>query len=411
MRKKTVVYVLRFTFYEFAIHVINKVLDGERQDKEYGEKMAHAYTPGLKVTTGTTIRKERRLPLNGEILVQQGEFVKAETVVAKAELPGNVQLVNVANNLSITPQDIHGYMLKRQGEHIAKDEIIASTRGIFGLFKSQSRAPTDGVIESISKITGQVTIREKPIPVEINAYVDGKVVEILSAEGVVVETHATFIQGIFGVGGEVIGELAIAVQGPDDILTADLIDQKFSDKIIVGGSKVTIDALQKAVSSGLKGVIVGGIDDSDVRDFLGYELGVAITGSERLGITLIITEGFGRIRMANQTFELLKRRAGLKTSINGATQIRAGVVRPEIVIPLEKPTSVEAIDDKISYMDIGTSIRIIREPYFGKLGRVTDLPVELQSLETEAKVRVLEVELENGQKVILPRANVEIIEV
>ncbi|MBM3238499.1 hypothetical protein FJZ31_19570 [Candidatus Poribacteria bacterium] len=373
--------------------------------------MAHAYTPGLKVTTGTTIRKERRLPLNGEILVQLGEHVKAETVVAKAELPGNVQLVNVANHLSITPQDIHSYMLKQQGEHIAKDEIIASTKGIFGLFKSQSRAPTDGIIESISEITGQIAIREKPIPVEINAYVDGKVVEILSAEGVVVETYATFIQGIFGIGGEVIGELTIAVQGPDDILTANLIDQKFSDKIIVGGSKVTSDALKKAVSSGLKGIIVGGIDDSDVRDFLGYELGVAITGSERLGITLIITEGFGRIRMANQTFELLKQRAGLKTSINGATQIRAGVVRPEIVIPLEKPTSVEAIDEKISYMDIGTSVRIIREPYFGKLGWVTDLPVELQSLETEAKVRVLEVELEDGQKVILPRANVEIIEV
>jgi len=301
-------------------------------------------------------------------------------------------------------------MLKQQGEQVAKDEIIASTKGIFGLFKSQSRAPTDGVIESISEITGQITIREKPIPVEINAYVDGKVVEILPAEGVVVETYASFIQGIFGVGGEVIGELAIAVDSPDDILTADLIDQKFSDKIIVGGSKVTSDALQKAVSLGVKGVIVGGIDDSDVRDFLGYELGVAITGSERLGITLIITEGFGQIWMANQTFELLKERAGMKTSINGATQIRAGVVRPEIVIPLEKPTSVEAIDEESTYIDIGTSIRVIREPYFGKLGQVTDLPVELQSLETEAKVRVLEVELEAGQKVILPRANVEIIE-
>ncbi len=374
-------------------------------------KMAHAYTPGLKVTAGTILRKERRLPLNGEILVQQGALVKAETVVAKAELPGNVQLVNVANNLSITPQDIHSYMMKQQGEPVTKDETIASTKGIFGLFKSQSRAPVDGVIESISEITGQLTIREKPIPVEINAYVDGRVVEILPAEGVVVETYASFIQGIFGVGGEVIGELAIAIDSPDDILTADLINQEFSDKIIVGGSKVTSDALQKAVSLGVKGVIVGGIDDSDVRDFLGYELGVAITGSERLGITLIITEGFGQIRMANQTFELLKERSGMKTSINGATQIRAGVVRPEIVIPLEKPTSVEAVDEESTYIDIGTFVRVIREPYFGKLGQVTDLPVELQSLETEAKVRVLEVELEGDQKVILPRANVEIIEV
>ena len=48
---------------------------------------------------------------------------------------------------------------------------------------------------------------------------------------------------------------------------------------------------------------------------------------------------------------------------------------------------------------------------FGRLGRVAALPVELQEIETEAKVRVLEVELEDGDKVVLPRANVEIIEV
>ena len=69
------------------------------------------------------------------------------------------------------------------------------------------------------------------------------------------------------------------------------------------------------------------------RNFFGYDLGVAITGSEEIGITLVITEGFGKIPMAQRTFELLKSRTGAKTSINGATQIRAGVVRPEIIIP------------------------------------------------------------------------------
>ena len=30
--------------------------------------MAHAYTPGLKVLDNTTVEKERRLPLKGEVL-------------------------------------------------------------------------------------------------------------------------------------------------------------------------------------------------------------------------------------------------------------------------------------------------------------------------------------------------------
>ena len=59
---------------------------------------------------------------------------------------------------------------------------------------------------------------------------------------------------------------------------------------------------------------------------------------------------------------------------------------------------------------IGSLVRIIREPNFGMIGKVTSLPVELRNIETESKVRVLEVEIENGKKVFLPRANVEIIE-
>jgi hypothetical protein len=61
-------------------------------------------------------------------------------------------------------------------------------------------------------------------------------------------------------------------------------------------------------------------------------------------------------------------------------------------------------------LEIGTPVRIIREPHFGTIGKVVALPVELAKIETEAKVRVLEVELDNKQKVTLPRANVEIIE-
>ena len=376
--------------------------------------MAHAYTPGLKVTEGMTIQKERRLPLQGEVLVEAGATVQAEDVVAKADLPGNVQLLNVANLLSVPAEEVTEYMLKPVGEAITKDEIIATTKGLFGLFKSQARSPIDGTIEAVSDVTGQVILREPPIPVEVKAYTDGTVTEIVPNEGVTVETYGTYIQGIFGVGGETVGNLTVAVSSSSDELAAEHILPEHRDNILVGGSLITIDAIQKAIQQGVKGIIAGGIDDADLRELLGYELGVAITGSEEVGITLVITEGFGGIVMAEQTFALLKAREGMKTSINGATQIRAGVVRPEILIPLApetSETSSEAEDGAAEgILEIGSSVRIIREPYFGKLGHVTELPVELQNLETEAQVRVLRVELEDGQQTTLPRANVEAIE-
>ena len=376
--------------------------------------MAHAYTPGLKVTEGMTIQKERRLPLEGEVLVETGARVEAEDVIAKADLPGNVQLLNVANLLSVPPEEVAEYMLKSVGEAVSEDEIIATTKGFFGLFKSQARSPIDGTIEAVSDVTGQVILREPPIPVEVKAYTNGTITETVPNEGVTVETYGTYIQGIFGVGGETVGNLVVISQSSGDELTAEQILSEHRDNILVGGSLVTTDAIQKAIQQGVKGIIAGGIDDADLRKLLGYELGVAITGSEEIGITLVITEGFGEIAMAEQTFTLLKAREGMKTSINGATQIRAGVVRPEIVIPLVSnaaETGKEGQDGSIeSILEVGSSVRIIREPHFGKLGRVTELPVELQNLETEAQVRVLRVELSDGEQMTLPRANVEAIE-
>jgi len=374
--------------------------------------VAHAYTPGLRVAERTMLRKERRLPLPGEVLVTEGDAVSADQVVAKTDLPGNVQPINVANLLSIEPADIKEFMLKKEGDEIEKVEPLARSGGLFGLFKNTYKSPVAGTVESVSQVTGQVLIREAPIPVEVKAYIDGMVTEVFPKEGVAVETTASFIQGIFGLGGEAYGELAMASSGPDEVLTESEINEGFRGKVLVGGSLIELPALRKAIKLRAKGVVVGGFSDQDVKEILGYDLGVAITGHEELGTTLVITEGFGKIRMAQRTFQLLKNLEGKKASINGATQIRAGVIRPEVVIPLEETTVKKETEKKKESegMVIGSQIRIIRQPYFGILATVTDLPAALQKLPTEAKVRVAEVELENGEKVILPRANVELIE-
>ncbi len=372
--------------------------------------MAHAYTPGLKVAKATIVRKERRLPLPGTVLKKVGDKVKAEDVVARTELPGNVVPINVAGLLSVPPEDVPLLMLKKVGDPVKKGEIIAQSKGFFGLFKSSVTAPVDGTIENISKVTGQVILREPPLPVEVKAYIDGEVVEVIENEGVIVQTKASFIQGIFGIGEERIGHIHVIAETPDDILDADMITEEHKGKILVGGSFVTAAAIKKAVSVGAVAIVVGGIDDANLRDFLGYDIGVAITGNEGKGITLVITEGFGKLRMAHRTFELLKELEGKKASVNGATQIRAGVIRPEVIVPdetLEIKTEEESLSEGLVP---GSLVRIIREPYFGQIGKVIELPPELQEIETEAKVRVLKVELEGGKQVIVPRANVEIIE-
>lgn len=372
--------------------------------------MAHAYTPGLKVVPLALIRKKRVLPIPGKVLVEPGKEVDALDVVAQAELPGKVYSVNIANRLGIEPSELKNYMLKKEGDNVKKEEIVAETRTFIKFLRSQVESPINGSVDSISDITGQVLFREPPKILPLKAYIKGKVVKIEENFGVQIETEGTFIQGIFGIGGETNGEIRIAVETPNDELLVENIKDTDKGKVIVGGKHAGLEAIKKAIKIGVHAIVVGGIHDKDLRQILGYDIGVAVTGSEQIGITLIVTEGFGQIKMADYTFKLLKNREGEKASVSGATQIRAGVMRPEIIICGKPKMDVKRKDEARSWMEIGDKIRIIREPYFGLIGKVSKLPPEPTIIPTESHVRVLEVELETGEKVVVPRANVEILE-
>jgi hypothetical protein len=373
--------------------------------------VAHSYTPGLRVTDHAVLRRERRLPLKGHVLVAAGDAVQADSVVARTELPGNVQTVNLAAKLSIDPAKVPESLVKPIGSAVAAGELIASGRSLFGLVRQKALAPTAGTIESVSPITGQLILREPPIPVEVNAFVQGRVLEVLPSEGVIVETEGAFIQGIFGVGGETHGVIAMATSSPGEELKPEHLSASHRGAIVVGGSRVSYAALLRARELGAAAVVVAGFDDQDLRQLLGRDLGVAITGSEDLGITLVLTEGFGPIPMAERTWRLLASRAGQAASVSGATQIRAGVMRPEIIVPVEGPVASREGDAAHTGVEIGSLLRVIREPHFGRIGTVVALPAELAELESGSKARVMEVEFaDDRSRAVVPRANVERIE-
>lgn len=375
--------------------------------------MATAYTPGLQVTERTRYRARRVLPIEGDVLASVGQRVSSQDVVARTELPGDAVPVNLANQLSLAPADVPGCMLMQEGDRVEPGDVLARTPGIFGLFKGEYAARTAGIIESVSRVTGQVILRGASLPVEVRAYVTGEVVEVLPRQGVVVAADVTFVQGIFGIGGEAFGPLRMACERHDQEFGPDRVTAAMRGAILVGGARMTGETVARAIEVGAAAIISGGIDDADLKDVLGYDLGVAITGTEQIGLTVIITEGFGEIAMAERTFDLLCSRSGAEAAVNGATQIRAGVMRPEIVIPVTDADADQLAPSVAAAgggeLNTGASVRIIRDPYFGRIGTVAALPAEPQVLGSGSKARVLNVACASGETLTVPRANVEII--
>lgn len=290
---------------------------------------------GLQLFEDTVVRKERRLPTEGEVLVKPGDKVEPGTVVARGVVENpDVRELMIYASLGVNPDMVKNYMLKTTGDDVNKDEVIAIYRSFFGMSTKVARSPIDGRIESLSSVTGRAIIRGHPIQMEVKAHLPGEVVDVIEGEGAVVETRAAVLQGAFGLGGEATGELVFAVDSADVPLTSEEIKAELQGKVVVGGSVATVNALRAAAKNGVSALIVGGVDQKDLTEFLGYEIGVGVTGDEDFGFTLIITEGFGVNPMDQTRFSLLKRHEGRLACVDGTTQIRSRIQRPEVVVPL-----------------------------------------------------------------------------
>lgn len=386
--------------------------------------MGKPLTPSLTVTENGLVRRYRELPLKGEVLVRVGQVVRADEIVAKSESPGELKILRLPERLGIDPIAVMRGLKVQQGESVRRGQMLCEHKGLFGLFKSRYFSPSSGVIEVVQGATGHLALRGEAVPVDVNAYVAGRVVEVLPEKGAIIEARGVLVQGIFGVGGERQGRLSVLPLNTDEMITESiLIGRDLKDAILVGGSSITTDALQLAVTNGAIGVITGSIDDETLRQYLGYDLGLAITGDEAVPATLIVTEGFGSLAMSHRTYDLLKKYDGRQASLNGATQIRAGAVRPELIIPDttgEEAYATPSVDTEITVADdsllrelrLGSRVRLIRFPYFGLCGLVDEIPDKLQRLDTGAEARVVRVKLETvGEDGIItvPRANVELL--
>lgn len=351
------------------------------------------YPPQTQVIALTTIARQRYLPVPGQVLVNIGDRVEPAMPVARALLPGEYRIIDVASVLGVHESEVDKYLVKGLGQQVKKGERIAVRRGL--LFPRVCRAPADGFIAAYGG--GQVLLETVSPVCEVPAYLRGRVVSLRPNYGAVIETVGALIEGVWGTGGESFGVIKVLTKRADEPLEAEKLTAGFEKAVIVGGLTADRAALERAIEIQAQGMVLGSLD-----------VGLRALATS-LPFPLIVTEGMGRIPMAAPIFDLLKKLDGSEASLSGKVSPRWGVVRPEIIIPRLGEAAPSRRDQRLSPLDIGLTVRIIGQPYQGAVGVITEMPYWPEEIDSGARLKVVRVDLGDEGVVSVPLANLELL--
>jgi len=349
------------------------------------------------VTPYTVIRRERRLPFRGDVLVRVGDWLEPQDVVARGSRPGQIRLVDVAKALAVSDEQASKYLRKSTGDAIQTGEIIAVKRGPIGLFSKAYRSPIDGSVITVSR--GRVLLQSAPETLELTAALRGQVVKVIAGYGALIETQGGLVEGVWGLGERSWGVLKMAVASPDQPLTAKSIEAKSQGYILVGGSVLDAAALMQASKMKVKGIVVGGIHAS-----LMEEVGAG------LPFPLVITEGLGEMPMASVVFDLLQSAEGQEAFISGQVDQQGARVRPEVIV--FSPIRAEPFPAECGGWPLrpGDLVRIVRAPHLGAIGTVKAILDTPRPVNSGLVMKGADVALPGSESVFVPLANLERIQ-
>lgn len=338
----------------------------------------------------TNIRRMRTLPVAGSVLVRPGQKVNASDVVAQAQVPAGHVILDIRRGLGIPQVSAAESCIVRQvGDRLEKGDVIAESGGVFARI---IRAPQDGEIVSIGG--GQVLLRVRTATLEVTAGFAGTVADIIKDQGAIIETHGALIQGVWGNGRSDNGMLMVVTKSPEDELTRAQIEVSMRGGVVVGGHCASADVLHACAELPLRGLVLASMS-SDL-----------IAVAEGLAYPVIVIEGFGKIPMNPSAFQLLTTSDKRDASVSAAFS-RATGERPEVIIPLPALGQVAPETDTFT---AGQTVRIQGAPYAGRFATILQTRTGLFTLPNGLKAAAADVQLEDGTRVAVPLANLEVIE-
>jgi len=358
--------------------------------------------PQTHIAPLVIIRRERRLPVPGEILVHLDQRVSAGDVLGRAAVARDHRLLAFARALGLPPESADQYLVRRLGDEVAAGETLA---GPVGLMRKRFLAPVNGRIVMMRE--GQLLLQSESQPFELLAGIPGAVVNVEPGQSATIETAGALIQAKWGNGLESFGILQVATDQPEDELTAEKLKLGSPGAVLAAGTCGDPAVLRLAAEHGLGGLVLGTLA-ADLRD-----------QAAAFPIPLILIDGFHARRggsagsrlpgMNPLAFELLGTNSGREVAADARPTERSIGHRPEVLIPLPD-SGVASLPLEGQALALGKRVRLLRAPYRGQVGFVAAIFDQRRLLPGGVRAHAAEVDLGEMGSVLVPFANLEILE-
>lgn len=320
--------------------------------------------------------------------------------------------INLSRELGISPDKALQYLKRKIGQTIFQGELLAQKSGMIG-GKKNIIAPQDGVLDFYDEKSGNLRMKLAVKKTKLVSGVYGIVDYIDHQKGeIIIRTQATIIYGLLGSGKERDGVLKI-LGSASDFITDKHLKGDLRGKIIVGGGLIFPNALTEAMAIEASGFIAGGINVADFKSMNGGKLAILKQWSD-IGISVLITEGFGMAPIGDDIFAILKAHESRFVVIDGNNK--------RLILPTNKPESM--IDTRriklpetfckmqsgdVSDIDlsIGKKVRILSPAFLGMQGMVES--IDRSQTRLPSGVDTYLVTVSGKRKIRVPYHNLEII--
>ncbi len=337
------------------------------------------------------IRRQRFLPVAGTVLVRAGQEVRADEVIARADVnPEHISL-NLERGLGVPKNRVGEYLKRDIGDDIPEGGVIASRSGVIA---REVRAPRAGKLVAVGG--GQVLLQVSNKPFELLAGIPGTVLEVKADSGATIQTAGAWIQGVWGNGRLGVGALHMLPQGSNRTLTPEHLDSSLTGKILLAGYCGDQRVLEMGVELQLKGLILGSLATR------------LIPVAARVRYPIMVIDGFGKMPMNTAANKLLSTNVQREVTLNAMTFDHLMGNRPEVIIPLTNVGN-PPMPINISQLKASDQVRILRAPFQGAIGTVNAILPGLTRFPSGIQVEAAEVLLENEEKAVVPLANIEVL--